>query len=176
MLGSNATVNSGLKLVSSQVRASFTIVDVSGKPEDIEKMFDVYERSLKEMRDIYQRDTEFHMAVKANPYTADYTYGHFLALVKARFLQCTTLDEREVVRLKYYPYIGPNADVSAQDWKPMIDALLLHVSEDSPFMERLLSIITFGQYKRTVVVRQLSVEKQKAPTAALPAPTEQQTA
>lgn len=148
MLASNSNVSAHLKTVNGKVQSDFAKLDtLKGTMEDVEALFTAYEMALTDQRNMYMQDLCFQTELKSNPYTSDYTYGHFLQLLKLRYEQASTLEEREMLRLKYYPLFN-KADATNYDWKLPVDTLALQVNEDPSWVATLMNIITFGQYNR----------------------------
>lgn len=147
MLASNTNVSAHLKTITGKVQNDFAKLEqFKGTPEDVVSLFTAYEMALANQRNMYLQDTCFQTELSLNPYTEDYTYGHFLCLLKLRYEQATTLEEREMLRLKYYPLF--NKAETNYDWKLVIDTLSLQVDEDPNWLNVMMNIITFGHYRK----------------------------
>lgn len=148
MLASNQNVTAHLKTIHGKVQSDFAKLDtLKATPEDVEALFAAFDMALTDQRNTYMQDFGFQMEIKNNPYTPGYTYGNFLQLLKVRYDQATTLEEREMVRLKYYPLFNHGSDED-YDWKIVVDSLSLQLTEDPSWVRILMNIATFGHYGR----------------------------
>lgn len=148
MLVSNSNVSTHLKTIHSKVQSDFAKLDsLSATAEDIEALFTAYEMALTEQRNMYMQDLTFQLELKANPYITEYTYGHFLQLLKIRYLQAASLEEREMLRLKYYPLFNQSKNTT-YDWKLAVDTLALQVNVDPSWVTSVMNLITLGRHKR----------------------------
>ncbi len=98
-------------------------------------------RQMEIIRQQYLDDGAIAILAEQNPYTVDYSYGHFLHLLKLIYEQAATADERELIRLKYYP-LAFNPPVVFGD---LIDEMAMRVSLNPTWVAILLWLISFGQ-------------------------------
>lgn len=98
-------------------------------------------RQMEIIRQNYIDDGSIAILADQHPYVEDYSYGHFLHLLKLIYDQAANADERELIRLKYYP-LAFNPPVVFGD---LIDEMAMRVSLNPTWIAILLWIISFGQ-------------------------------
>lgn len=107
MLASNRAVEEIIKSVPDTIRKNFIAANLAKATDaDIEKLFVTYENYLNEYRATLAEDSMFYAECSDNPYiqgtTPNYSYAHFLHVLKQRMEAAVTLDERELLRRQYY--------------------------------------------------------------------------
>lgn len=107
MLASNRVIEEIIKSVPDTIRSKFINATNAGATnQDIEKLF----AAIQNFMDDYQRtlieDSTFYKECTDNPYlpgvTVDYTYPHFLHVLKMRLEAASSLEERELLRRQHY--------------------------------------------------------------------------
>lgn len=107
MLASNRAVTEIIKNVPDTVRSAFINASAAGATnDDIKKLFNTFQSFLDEYQRTLTDDSMFYAECANNPYTAgttpNYSYPHFLHVLKQRMEAATTLEERELLRQQHY--------------------------------------------------------------------------
>lgn len=107
MLASNRAVTEIIKNVPDTVRLAFISANEAGATnDDIEKLFNTFQTFLDEYKRTLMDDSMFYAECANNPYiagtTANYSYPHFLHVLKQRMEAAMTLEERELLRQQHY--------------------------------------------------------------------------